>query len=56
MRSSEVNFDHFGVRLHFVERALGEHGTLVKHRDLLGDLPYEVHVVLHDDDGAFAGE
>ena len=39
----------FGLRLHVVHRPLGEEAALVQHRDPVGDLLDEVHVVLDDD-------
>src|SRR3954469_4240523 len=50
----EVSLDHARVRLHFARRALEEPHAVVHDQHALGDVHYEVHVVLDHDDGRAA--
>src|ERR1700752_3009118 len=49
---SEVHFDDLGIVLDLLHGALGENLALVQHRDLVGDVLDELHIVLDHQDGA----
>src|SRR5215470_15393547 len=42
----DVHLEHARVRLHLIHRPLTQHGALVEHGHLAGDLSHELHVVL----------
>src|SRR5229473_3111784 len=48
----EIDFDDARMVLHVLDRAFGQHRTLVQYRDLGREAAHEGHVVLDDDDRA----
>ena len=51
--AAEINLPHAIIRLHFLDRAFANDGALVQDRHDACDLPYEINVVLDDDDRVF---
>jgi len=49
---TQVDFNDFGVVLELLHRPFGQNLSLMQHRDLVGDVLDEFHVMLDDQHGA----
>src|SRR5262249_7494661 len=52
---SQVDFNYFGIALHFADGPLAEDFPFVQHRDFHGNLPHECHVMIDDEQRVFTG-
>src|SRR6266478_5230049 len=54
--TAEIDLEDTRIALDLLDWPLAQHGPLVEHGDLAGDLPHELHVVLDDENRAVRGD